>query len=117
MSEKEDILTKTYDLLLYLIPQLSKFPRDQKFLLADRIETLLLDYLEAMVQAYYSKDKIFLLEQGNLKLERLRYLVRLGHDLKLINHDRYGFISEKIDELGRMTGGWRKAILKKNENG
>jgi len=72
MSEKEDILTKTYDLLLYLIPQLTKFPRDQKFLLADRIETLLLDYLEDMIQAYYTKDKAFILEQGNLKLERSR---------------------------------------------
>jgi len=110
MAEKEDILTKTYDLLLYLIPQLAKFPRDQKFLLGDRIEALLLDYLEDMIQAYYSKEKISILEKSNLKLERLRYLVRLSHDLKCVSHERYGFVSEKINELGRIAGGWRKAV-------
>ena len=43
MAENDNILTKLQDLLLYLIPQLNKFPRDQKFVLGDRIETKLLD--------------------------------------------------------------------------
>jgi hypothetical protein len=34
-------LTKLQDLLVYLIPQLNKFPREQKFVLGDRIETKL----------------------------------------------------------------------------
>lgn len=33
MSTGENILTKTYDLLLYAIPQLNKFPRSHKFLI------------------------------------------------------------------------------------
>jgi hypothetical protein len=43
MAESDNILTKLQDLLLYLIPQLNKFPRDQKFVLGDRTETKLLD--------------------------------------------------------------------------
>ncbi len=39
MAESDNILTKVQDLLIYLIPQLNKFPRDQKFVLGDRIET------------------------------------------------------------------------------
>ena len=31
MAESDNILTKLHDLLLYLIPQLNKFPRDQRF--------------------------------------------------------------------------------------
>jgi len=38
-------LTRTYDLLLWIIPALEKFPKSQKFLLGDRIETLLLDII------------------------------------------------------------------------
>ena len=38
MAESDNILTKLQDLLVYLIPQLNKFPRDQKFVLGDRIE-------------------------------------------------------------------------------
>ena len=39
------------DLLIYLIPQLNKFPRDQKFVLGDRIETKPLDVQEFCLRA------------------------------------------------------------------
>jgi len=110
MAEKENIITKTYDLLLYMIPQLSKLPRDHKFLIGDRIENLLLDFLESMIEAYYSRDKLGLLAKGNLQLERLRYLVRLVFDLKLINGHRYELICTQVNEIGAMLGGWKKAI-------
>jgi hypothetical protein len=35
MAESDNILTELQDLLLYLIPQLNKFPRDQKFVPAN----------------------------------------------------------------------------------
>ena len=40
MAEKEDVLIKHYDFVLYIIPQLEKIPRKQKFLLADKIEII-----------------------------------------------------------------------------
>ena len=39
MAESDNVLTKSHDLLVYLVPQLNRFPRDQKFVLGDRIET------------------------------------------------------------------------------
>jgi hypothetical protein len=39
MAENDNIRTKLPDLLVYLIPQLNQFPRGQKFVLGDRIET------------------------------------------------------------------------------
>ena len=39
MAESDNILSKLQDLLVYLIPQPNKFPRDQKFVPGDRIET------------------------------------------------------------------------------
>ena len=86
MAHSENILTLTYDFLLYLIPELSKYPRNQKFLLGDRIETLALDILDDFIVAYYSKQKLERLREANLKLERLRYLIRLSHDLKLLSN-------------------------------
>jgi hypothetical protein len=35
MAETDNILTKLQDLLVYLIPQLNKYLRDQKFVLGD----------------------------------------------------------------------------------
>jgi hypothetical protein len=56
MAESDNILTKLQDLLLYLIPQLNKFSRDQKFVLSDRIATKLLDVQELCLRAYYGRD-------------------------------------------------------------
>lgn len=70
-------LTRLYDLILWIIPVLEKFPRSQKFLLGDRMETQLLDIQDLLIQAAYSAKKIGFLYQANIKLEQLRYLVRL----------------------------------------
>lgn len=57
MAESANILTKLQDLLVFLIPQMDRFPRDQKFVLGDRIETKLLDVQEDCLRAYYGRDK------------------------------------------------------------
>ena len=108
MAESDNVLTKLHDLLLYIVPQLAKFPRDQKFILGDRIETKLLDVQEHCLRAYYSKEKSASLREANLGLEMTRHLVRLAFDLRLFSKHRYEVISAKIDEVGRMIGGWLK---------
>ena len=57
MNKEVDAITKLYDLLLWMIPKLEKFPRNQKFLLGERIETLMLDILERLIEAAYSRSK------------------------------------------------------------
>ena len=57
MSEKEDAFTKTYDLMLWLFPQISKFPRDYRYILGNRLENGLLDVYESLIEARYSKEK------------------------------------------------------------
>ena len=116
MSEKETIVTKMYDLVKYLMIVVNRFPRDYKFTLGDRIAQLLLDLLEWYVEAYYTTDlsiKLNLLMRNNLKLERLRFLIRLAHDFKLFSNQRFGHICSLVDEVGRMNGGWIKQLQKK----
>ncbi len=110
MAESDNILTKLQDLLVYLLPQLNKFPRDQKFVLGERIETKLLDVQESCLRAYYSRDKRGHLLEANLQLEVARHLVRLANALKLFSHHTYGVLAEKMDEVGRMIGGWLKSV-------
>ncbi|NUO80691.1 four helix bundle protein [candidate division KSB1 bacterium] len=86
MTSPENILALVYDFLKYLIPELAKYPRAQKFLLADRMQNLAHDLLEDIITAYYTKagpDKCDRLRKANLKIEHLRYAARLSHDLKL----------------------------------
>lgn len=102
------IITKLYDLLLYLIPQVSKFPRSQRYLLGERLESTGLDVLELLVESAYSREKSDLLRRANVKLEKGRYYVRLCKDLKLIDYQRYQVFSKMINEVGVQLGGWIK---------
>ena len=81
-------------------------------MLADRIQSQLLDFLEGLIEAYYSdkERKKPLLKSSNLQLEKLRYLVRLSKDLQCIDLQRYEVISKKMDDIGRQVGAWLKGI-------
>jgi hypothetical protein len=101
--------------LKWAIPTLKDFPRDQRFLLGDRIENHILEVLELLIYANYSKDKLSYLREANLKIELLRFLWRLSMDMKYINPRRYGFASEKLNDIGRLVGGWIRQQKAKHE--
>jgi hypothetical protein len=114
MPKEVDAITRLYDFILWMIPKLEKFPRSQKFLLGDRIESLMLDILELLIEASYSKKKQTTLQAANLNLEKLRYLIRISKDLKLINLKAYEFAANAIDSIGRSIGGWLKYSRREN---
>jgi hypothetical protein len=109
MSAEIPAVTKLYDIILWLIPQIEKFNRDYKFTLGDRIISNLLNSLEIIIEAVYTKEKYQLLKRLNLQIEKLRYLIRLSKDLRALNLKKYAYISNEINELGKMVGGWIKA--------
>jgi hypothetical protein len=45
----------------------------------------------------------------NLRLERLRALLRIAHAQRYIATGPYRHAAERIDEAGRMLGGWLRA--------
>ena len=103
-----------YQLILWLVPTVEKFPRSQKFLLGDRIQSVALDVLEKLIEATYTRDRGSILVRANLELEKLRYMIRLATDLKYLDNRRYEHAARQIDEIGRLIGGWRKAHHAKN---
>jgi hypothetical protein len=95
-------------LMEWLLPLLDHYPRTRRFTLATRIENLLLEVLELLIEAAYTQHKHPLLQQANRKLELLRHLWRLSHRLRYISMKRYEHGIRLIDEPGRQIGGWLK---------
>ena len=56
MPKEVDAITKLYDFLLWIIPKLEKFPRSQKFLIADLIGTVLLVVLNLLIEMAKSRN-------------------------------------------------------------
>ena len=109
---KETIVLKAYDLLKTAIPLLNELPRQYKFSLGDRLQNHLSDVLESLIEAVYlpPAEKKPVLRKVNLSLEKIRFYFRLGYDFGLYNSTRYKFFTDKVDEIGRMTGGWLKSL-------
>src|SRR2546429_558339 len=58
-----------HELLLWLIPQIDKFPRVRRFTLGERLESAMLEVLELSVQAAYTHNKRAALQRANLPRE------------------------------------------------
>ena len=70
------------------------------------------ELLELLIEAYYAPatQKRNLLVRTNILLEKLRYYFRLGFDLGLYTSTRYNDFAKRLDEIGRMCGGWLKSL-------
>ena len=110
----DSIIQKTYDFLKEMIAVINRFPKHQRFLVGDKMQSLLIDILETFIEAYYlpQADKKTKLMKANIELEKMRFFLRLGYDLGFYHSNRYKQLIEKVDELGRMTGGWIKSLDK-----
>ncbi len=95
-----------YQFLLWLIPAVEKFPRSQKFLLGDRIQTTALDVQESLLDATYTKARTRPLNSANMGLEKLRMFFRLAYDLQYLDMRRYEHAARSLDDVGRLVGGW-----------
>jgi len=103
-------VSKAYDFVLWLLPKVEKFSRGYRFTVGERLSAQGLDVLVLLVEAAYATSKEGLLSDANRKINGTRYLLRLAKDLQLLSADSYAFAAERLDEIGRMVGGWRKSL-------
>ncbi len=97
-----------YRFVLWLIPTVERFPRSQKFLLGDRIQSTALDVLERLIEATYTRRRGGHLAAANLGLEKLRFLILMARDLRILGLRRYEHAARNIDDTGRRVGAWTK---------
>lgn len=100
------ILQAWYSFTSWLFDLTEKFPKRIRLPLTSRIESLALDILEEIVEAKYRKEKMDLLLGMNRKLERLRFLLRLCHEKRHLSTGAFEGACRRVDECGRMLGGW-----------
>lgn len=68
-----------------------------------------MDVIEDLIEARYSrKDRDAVLKRANLRLEKLRVMLRLSHKMRYLSYESHSYAMRAINETGRMLGGWRK---------
>lgn len=104
------LFVRTYELLLWLIPQAQKFPRAYRFSLAERIQRLTLDFQDSLVAAGKGKggERRLWLNKADVQLEQLRVWLRLSQDMHLLTLRQYEHAARLVSEVGRLLGAWLK---------
>ena len=102
------VFVEWMDLLAWLLPTTAQFPKHVRFTFVNRIDNLALDVVEDLVEARYSRNKRPVLDRANLRLEKLRVLLRLCHGLGHLPHGRCEHAMRRVNEVGAMLGGWLK---------
>lgn len=108
--QESPLYVRTYDLLLWLIPQVLKFPRAHRFGVGERIQRQALDFQDALTAAgkYSGAERKRCLQQADVQLAQLRTWVRLARDLELISLRQYEHAARLLAEVGRLLGAWLK---------
>ena len=114
--ENLSIIQKTYDFIVWFVPILNRLPRDQKFMLGNRIISGLYDLLEQLTDAQYAKTKTAKLEALNPKLSLLRRQIRLLLDFGLMKTNSYEYASKQLNGIGLELGGWIRQRKKKERD-
>ena len=105
-------LVGAYKLWHEFVPDL---PKNSRYTLGQKIDFLFLDVIENTIKAGYSGkiEKEIFLKRGSVKLDLLKFFLQLSWQIKSLEDKKYIRLSEKLDEIGRMLGGWIKYL---NEN-
>jgi hypothetical protein len=104
------IVEHHYNFCAWLLPKISKFQKDQRYLLGARLENAALDILEYLINASVTEGatKEEWLVKASQLLEHVRFQLRLSHSIKMINAKTYEYGSGLLVETGKMLGGWVK---------
>ena len=106
--KESPIFARTYDLMRWLIPVTLKFPRQQRFVLAEALQRTVLGLQEALIEAAHGDVPSERLRDADVCLVKLRTYLRLCRDLELLSVGRYEHAGRLTDEVGRLLGAWIK---------
>ena len=112
------VLTLLEELLHWTMSRAADFPKAHRGTLTERLINHTLDALDTALDAAFRpvrriETKQETLHELNLLLEKLRVLWRIIHGRQFISQQQLFFVISKLDEIGRMTGGWIKSLNKR----
>ncbi|MCZ6572102.1 MAG: four helix bundle protein [Planctomycetota bacterium] len=97
----------------WLFERTTGFPKSRRHTLTNRLESALLDFQRAIALANRRRGpaRVRSLDEADGLLDGSRFLVRFATDLGYLSGRQYEFAAEKLAEIGRLLGAWRKVTL------
>ena len=95
----------------WLLDRTTRWPKTMRMTLTQRVESEALDIVGMLVLARYRRSgRRAVLDEANLALERLRYLLRFARGRGALSAATFEAAVRGVDEVGRMLYGWRQRL-------
>ncbi len=116
MKENFEVLVKLENLYLKLIPILRRFPKVEKYTLAERIETEVLDLIEYLHDFKFNpQGRGGVIRRARTKVHNLFFLIRISMRSRFISSGQYEEISLILAEIGKICTGLFKGLNEKDK--
>jgi four helix bundle protein len=111
MPEEMIIFTRTYDLVTWLLPLTQNFPRNQRFIITQRLQNAALNFQELLIEANALRGpgRTEKLSAADVELRKVRLYLRLSRKWDWLKEGQYHHVSAMVAEIGRLLGGWQKS--------
>jgi hypothetical protein len=89
-------------------------PKSARYSLGIKIDSFFAEALESIFSASYAgkEEKLIYLRQASSKIDLLKFFLQVLWEIKDLDNKRYLLFSEKLQEIGRMLGGWQRQVLR-----
>ena len=103
---------RVYELYKLFYQYYQHLPQKDRYCIGQKCEKIILDILELIIETIQSprNKKLELLNKTSIKLNILRIIIRLAKDVKALDFKKYLILQEKINEIGKMLGGWIRSL-------
>ena len=110
------LLQKTKSAYLVWCEYYQTIPKTHKHSLGQRIDNYFIEIIEALATASFLPryDKLPHVNIAIRKIDVLRILLMILWETKSLDNKKYIALSAKIDEIGKMIGGWSGQLIKQN---
>lgn len=93
------------------MPDLTK---QTKYSLGLKIDNILVEVIEGAITACYvdKTEKLPHITETIIKLDTLKFFLKIAWETKALDNRKYIAVSEPLNDIGRMLGGWRNQNIK-----
>jgi hypothetical protein len=90
------------------------FPKKSRYTMGSKIDHIFISLLEFIFTAgSLPKDKkLPYIQKAVGQLDLLKFFLRISWEIKAFDDKKYLVISEPLDEIGKMLGGWHRNLIK-----
>jgi hypothetical protein len=103
-------LIEVYKLWHEFMPNMAKTSR---FTLGQKIDDLFIEATELIFLASHlpKEQKTPYLQKASAKLDLLKLFLQIAWEIKAIDNGKYAMLSEPLEEVGKMLGGWVRQTM------